>query len=100
MDKAGTNSAMKSLFSLLSLIDWDLSCILILCIVYIFGYKLSDMLGRNLTSVKKNSFIKSSNAYSPPENLSAKNITIAFKLGNYYGDSVLDEPSFGKFTLV
>jgi hypothetical protein len=44
--------------------------------------------------------IKSSNSYSPPENLAAKNITIAFMLSNFYGEGALDEPRFGKFSLV
>jgi hypothetical protein len=50
--------------------------------------------------VKKNTLIKASNAYSPPENLAAKNITIAFQLSNFYGEGALDEPKYGRFSLV
>jgi hypothetical protein len=44
--------------------------------------------------------IKSSNSYSPPENLAEKNITLAFMLSNFYGEGAMDEPRFGKFKLV
>jgi hypothetical protein len=50
--------------------------------------------------VKKNTLIKASNAYSPPENLAAKNLTIAFQLSNFYGEGAMDEPKYGKFSLV
>ncbi len=55
-----------------------ISFILLGFIISIFGYKLRDMVNRNNAQVKKNTLIKASNAYSPPENLAKRNITIAF----------------------
>lgn len=72
---------------------------LLLFIVSIFFYKLKDMIQRNLTSIKKNTLVSISNSYSPPENLSDKNITIAFKLQNFWGDKRLDDPHYGSFIL-
>jgi hypothetical protein len=47
-------------------------------IIAIFSYKLRDMINRSQAQVKKNTLIKASNAYTPPENLVSRNITIAF----------------------
>lgn len=74
-------------------------CILVY-IVVIFSFKLRDMVNRSQTQVKKNTLIKVSNEYSPPENLAARNITIAFMLSNFYGEGALDEPRYGKFDLM
>jgi len=41
-----------------------------------------------------------SNSYSPPENILAKNMTVAFSLANFYGEGPMDEPRFGKFSLI
>ena len=56
-----------------------ISVVVIGFIISIFGYKLRDMINRNNAQVKKNTLIKASNAYSPPENLADRNITIAFQ---------------------
>jgi hypothetical protein len=49
--------------------------------------------------VKKNTLIDASNSYSPPENLVAKNNSIAFMLSNFFGEGNIDDPRFGKLTL-
>ena len=61
------------------------SILILLLLLSIFLYKLQLMILRKNTQIKKNSLIYVSNEYSPPENLSAKNITFAFKLKNYWG---------------
>ena len=77
-----------------------ISVIILMVIVFIFSYKMKEMVNRTKTQVKKNTLIKASNSYSPPENLMSKNITIAFMLSNYYGEGALDEPQYGKFSLL
>lgn len=43
--------------------------------------------------------INISNSYTPPENLSAKNFTIAFMLSNFYGEGSFDDPYYGHLEL-
>ena len=50
---------------------------------------------RDSTEIRKNTLVSISNSYSPPENLSTKNITIAFQLSNYIGDGSYDDPRYG-----
>lgn len=50
--------------------------------------------------MKKNTLVSISNSYTPPENLSAKNITIAFMLSDFYGSGSFDDPRYGRFKLV
>jgi hypothetical protein len=69
-----------------------ISLLIVASIISIFGYKMREMINRSQTQVKKNTLIKASNAYSPPENLASKNITIAFQLSNFYGEGAKDEP--------
>lgn len=61
-----------------TLLGGVISLILILFIISVFGYKLNDMINRNLTQIKKNTLVSVSNSYLPPLDLSAKNITVAF----------------------
>jgi len=77
-----------------------ISLIILMVITFIFAYKMKEMVNRTKSQVKKNTLIKASNSYSPPENLVSKNITIAFMLSNFYGEGALDEPKFGKFSLL
>ena len=77
-----------------------ISAIILMVIIFIFSYKMKEMVDRTKSQVKKNTLIKASNSYSPPEDLMSKNITIAFMLSNYYGEGALDEPRYGKFSLL
>ena len=62
-------------------------------------YKTRDMLLRNLSTVNKNTLVSISNSYTPPENLSAKNISFAFSIADFYGDNQFDDPRYGKLIL-
>ena len=75
------------------------SLILVVFLLSVFGFKLQDMFQHNNTEIKKNTLVSISNSYTPPENISNKNITIAFQLSDFYGDGSLDDPRYGKFVL-
>lgn len=62
-------------------------------------YKSRDMLLRNLSTVNKNTLVSISNSYTPPENLSAKNISFAFSISDFFGDNQFDDPRYGKLIL-
>lgn len=63
-----------------------ISMLLISLIVAMFGYKMSLMINRGQTQVKKNTLVTASNSYSPPENLMDQNVTIAFMLSDWSWD--------------
>jgi len=63
------------------------------------GYKLNDMIYKNLTVVKKNTLVAASNSYVPPESISSKNITFAFMLSDFWAESFFKNSSYGYFTL-
>jgi len=46
------------------------SLILLLLLLSVAGYKLNDMIYKNLTVVKKNTLVSASNSYVPPEMIS------------------------------
>jgi hypothetical protein len=50
------------------------------------------------SQVKKNTLISISNADNSPENLSKKNITVAFSLNDLYSTKVYEDPRYGKFS--
>lgn len=77
-----------------------ISMLILIFIILVFGYRLKVMVERTNSQVKKNSLIKSSNSFSPPENLFAKNNSIAFMVSNFYGEGNLDDPRFGKLNLI
>ncbi len=54
---------------------------------------------RNQSQIKKNTLVSVSNAYTPPENLSSKNISIAFLVSDYFGDFDYHDPRFVKVVL-
>ena len=62
-------------------------------------YKSRDMLLRNLSTVNKNTLVSISNSYTPPENLSAKNISFAFSIADFYGENQFDDPRYGQLIL-
>ena len=77
-----------------------ISMMILLVITFIFSYKMSEMIKRSKTQVKKNTLVFASNEYIAPESLSSKNITVAFMLSNFFGQGAIDEPQYGKFSLV
>ncbi|CDW90626.1 UNKNOWN [Stylonychia lemnae] len=76
-----------------------LSVLVFLFILSIFAYKLRDMILRNQAQIKKNTLVKISNSYSPPEDLSSGNLSFAFKLSDFYGNAIVDEPRHGELIL-
>jgi len=75
------------------------SLVLLLLLISVAGYKLNDMILKNLTVVKKNTLVSASNSYVPPEFISAKNISFAFVLSDYYAETFFKNSSYGYFTL-
>ena len=75
------------------------SLVLLLLLMSVAGYKLNDMVLRNLTVVKKNTLVSASNSYVPPELISAKNITFAFMLSDFWAENFFKNSSYGYFTL-
>ena len=69
-----------------SVIGGFLTLVLMVIILSICGYKLSDLFFRSKTSIRKNTVVVISNSYTPPEVISEKNITVAFKLSNFWGE--------------
>jgi hypothetical protein len=76
-----------------------LSLCVILFIVSLFAYNTRDLINRSKTSIKKNSIVSQTNSYSPPENLSARNITVAFKLSDFWASQTINDPSYGTLIL-
>ena len=58
-------------------------------------YKLRDMILRNLSIINKNSLVNISNSYTPPEDISAKNISIAFMMSDFYAENSFNDPYYG-----
>ena len=63
-------------------------------------YKFNDMVELNHTTVQKNTIIQVSNSYTPPEEISNKNITFAFMLSDLFAENVFTNKSYGEFRLV
>lgn len=76
-----------------------LSLCVILFIVSVFAYNLRDLINRSKTQIKKNTIVSQTNSYSPPENLSARNITVAFKLSDFWASQTINDPSYGTLIL-
>ena len=74
--------------------------LILVFILLVFAYRLKVMVNRTNSQVKKNTLVKASNSFVPPENLFAKNNSIAFMVSNFYGEGNLDNPRFGKLNLV
>jgi hypothetical protein len=47
----------------------------------------------------KNSVIERVNSYTAPEIISEKNITVAFKLSDFYSDGNMIDPYYGQLLL-
>ena len=82
-----------------SLFGGLVSMILLVLILVVFFFKLVDVIQFNQTQIKKNTLVAISNSFTPPQSLSDKNITIAFMLSDFWGETVLDDPRYGKFVL-
>ncbi|CDW74524.1 UNKNOWN [Stylonychia lemnae] len=57
------------------------------------------MILRNQAQIKKNTLVNISNSYTPPEDISRKNISFAFKLADFYGNTIADDSKHGKLIL-
>ena len=57
------------------------------------------MIKRNETSITKNTLVSVSNSYSDPYCISDYNITIAWKLADFFGNNIAAEPKYGSFKL-
>lgn len=76
-----------------------LSMLVFLFIFSIFLYKMRDMVLRNQAQIKKNTLVSISNSYTPPEVISDKNISFAFKLSNFFGEDIPENPRMGRIYL-
>ena len=65
----------------------------------IFIYKLRDMILRSQSQIKKNSLVNISNSYTPPLDVSAKNVSFAFKMADFFGNTITQDPRHGLFSL-
>lgn len=77
-----------------------ISLILLASIILLFAYKMRVMINRLDSQVKKNTLIKQSNSYSPPENLAEKNNSVAFMLADYFAEKDMYDPRFGRLNLI
>jgi len=66
---------------------------LVLFLVSAFAYKLNTMFKRSNSQIKKNTLYSISNAYVPPYNISAKNISVAFAVSDFFDDASLYDPT-------
>ena len=76
-----------------------LSVCVIILLVSLFAYSLNDLIHLNKTDVKKNTLVISTNSYTPPDDLSKKGFQIAFQVSNFYGDTNISDPYYGKVYL-
>eukprot|EP00347_Sterkiella_histriomuscorum_P010831 403374760 len=57
------------------------------------------MILRNQAQIKKNTLVNLSNSWTPPEEISRKNISFAFKLSDFYGNTISPDPKHGDLKL-
>jgi hypothetical protein len=76
-----------------------MSMLVILFIVSVFAYNLLDLLYRSRTQIKKNTIVQQTNSYTPPENLSARNITVAYRLSDFWGGDLVNDPFYGTMSM-
>lgn len=76
-----------------------LSLTVIVFILSAFSYSARDLVLRNQTQIQKNTIVSISNSYSPPEDLSMKNITFAFMLSDFYATKSYEDPYYGDIIL-
>ena len=65
----------------------SVSLLVLLFMVAISLYKFDVLMTRGHTTVKKNTIINISNSYMPPDNISAKNVSIAFNIFDFWSVS-------------
>lgn len=75
------------------------SILLFMFLISVFIVKLRDMVVRNNTSILKNTLVRISNSISEPEDISNSKISFAFKLANYYGEVIPNDPRYGELHL-
>ena len=57
------------------------------------------MIDRSRTQIKKNTVVERRNNYMPPQDISKNNITIAFKLSDFYSTTDFVDPYYGQILL-
>ena len=77
-----------------------ISLIIVFSVTITLGYKLSIMLRRGQTTIKKNTLVSMSNDYQPPENLSNKNFSLAFMVSDYFATESLYDERFANIQLI
>lgn len=65
----------------------------------IVSFNTRDLINRSRTQVKKNTIVTQTNSYSPPENVSERNLQIAFKMSDFFAQSTIDDAYFGHMDL-
>ncbi len=71
----------------------------ILLVVSLFCLNMEALINKTRTQIKKNTVVERRNTYTEPENISAKNITIAFKLSDFYAINNYVDPYYGQMYL-
>jgi hypothetical protein len=76
-----------------------ISTLVVLFIAGMAVYKIRDMMLKNLSAIKKNTLVNVSNSYTPPEDISKKNISIAFMMSDYYAENSFNDSYYGYLKL-
>lgn len=71
----------------------------IMFLLSLFVYNILDLIHRTKTEVKKNTLVTASNSFTPPEDISAKGIQIAFKTSDFYATRSINDPYYGTLIL-
>ena len=76
-----------------------LSVCVIMFLLSLFVINFSDLISKSKTEVKKNTLVTNSNAYTPPEDISAMGFQFAFKLSDLYNVIDINDPYYGSLVL-
>lgn len=76
-----------------------MSLIVYIFVIGTFVYNLRDLIDRRQTLIKKNTLVSPANEYLEPENLSKKNITVAFMASDFYASKSYHDPYYGELIL-
>jgi hypothetical protein len=76
-----------------------ISLFVIVFILSLFGYYSSDLISRSNTQIRKSTIVQQSNSYQAPENISGKNLTMAFKVSDFFSQSTKVDPYFGELIM-
>jgi hypothetical protein len=68
-------------------------------VVSIFIFNTQALIDGSRTQIKKNTVVERRNNYMPPQDISKNNITIAFKLSDFYSTTNFVDPYYGQLLL-